>query len=89
MDANWVPKKAEGLEVNELPDGYVIYQQASDRVHYLNRTAVLVFEVCDGQVTAAAIPDLVRQAYDLDAAPTAEVEECLARFLDEGLIHAA
>jgi hypothetical protein len=86
MERNWVPKRSEGVEVNELPDGYIIYQQASDRVHYLNRTAVLVFEMCDGQVTADAIADLLQNAYDLAAPPTAEVEQCLARFLDEGLV---
>jgi hypothetical protein len=87
MDANWAPKKSDGLEVNELPDGYIIYQQSTDRVHYLNRTAVLVFEMCDGKVTVGAIPDLLRAAYDLDAPPTAEVEQCLSKFFDEGLVH--
>ena len=40
--------RAEGLDVNEVPDGYVIYQTAADRVHYLNKTAAIVFELCDG-----------------------------------------
>jgi hypothetical protein len=82
----WSPKRVDGLEINELPDGYIIYQQDRDRVHYLNRTAVLVFEMCDGAVDADTIPDLLKRAYDLSEAPTAEVEQCLARFVDEGLI---
>jgi hypothetical protein len=86
LEGNWVPKQSDGLEVNELPDGYIIYQQATDRVHYLNRTAVLVFEMCNGQVAAEAIPGLLKKAYDLTAPPVAEVEQCLARFLDEGLV---
>ena len=40
--------RAEGLDVNEVPDGYVIYQTEADRVHYLNKTAAIVFELCDG-----------------------------------------
>jgi hypothetical protein len=88
MDWNVVFTRADGLEVNEVPDGYIVYQQASDRVHYLNRIAVIVFELCDGRVTADAIPRLVGGAYELAEPPTAEVEQCLSRFLDEGLIHA-
>jgi hypothetical protein len=88
MDANWVPTKTNGLEVNELPDGYIIYQQETDRVHYLNRTAALVFEMCNGQSPAAAIPELLKNAYELPEPPTAEVQQCLERFLEEGLIAA-
>jgi hypothetical protein len=86
MERNWIPKRIDGLDVNELPDGYIIYQKEGDRVHYLNPTAVLVFEMCDGQVTADAIPDLLKQAYALPEAPTADVDACLTKFLDEGLI---
>lgn len=86
MDWNQTLKAADGLEVNELPDGYVIYEQATDRVHYLNRTAVLVFELCNGSTRAADIPELLRTIYDLPAAPTAEVEQCIAQLLDEGLL---
>ena len=82
-------KRASGLEINELPDGYIVYQQETDRVHYLNGTAVLVFECCDGAVTAGAIPDLVRKAYNLAELPTAEVKQCLDRLVDEGLITVA
>jgi hypothetical protein len=87
MDWSSVLARTEGLEVNEVPDGYIIYQQASDRVHYLNRVAVLVFEMCDGRVPAEDIPRLVGNAFNLTDPPTAEVEQCLSRFLDEGLIH--
>ncbi len=86
MDWNWVPKRADGLEVNDLPDGYIVYQQETDRVHYLNRTAVLVFEMCDGHLAAGAIVDALKNAYDLTTAPTDEVESCLTKLRDEGLI---
>jgi hypothetical protein len=45
--------RAEGLDVDEVSDGYVIYQTGSDRVHYLNKTAAIVFELCDGAASAA------------------------------------
>ena len=49
--------RADGLDVNEVPDGYVIYQTDADRVHYLNKTAAIVFELCDG---ARGTDDIVR-----------------------------
>lgn len=86
MDWSHAPTQIEGLEVNQLSDGYIIYESNRDRVHYLNHTAVLVLEMCNGKVTAAEIPRLLKQAYDLAEAPTAEVAECLAKLQDEGLI---
>jgi polysaccharide biosynthesis protein PslH len=86
MDWSRVLQRTEGLEVNELSDGYVIYQPQPDRVHYLNRTAVLVLEMCNGAITADEILHLVKNAYDLPEPPTAEVAECLTKLLDEGLI---
>jgi coenzyme PQQ synthesis protein D (PqqD) len=85
---NWThaPKQIEGLEVNQLADGYIIYESNRDRVHYLNHTAVMVLEMCNGRVMAEEIPALLKRAYDLAEPPAAEVAECLARLRDEGLI---
>ena len=41
--------QASNLEVHEVPDGYIVYQQERDRVHYLNKTAAIIFEFCDGK----------------------------------------
>jgi hypothetical protein len=86
MDWSHLPKQVDDLDVNEVADGYIVYQPARDRVHYLNHTAVLVLEMCTGQVTAGEIPGLLKNAYDLAEPPTAEVAECLTKLLDEGLV---
>ena len=86
MDWSHAPKQIEGLEVNQLADGYIVYEANRDRVHYLNHTAVLVLEMCNGNVKADEIPRLLKQAYDLAEPPTAEVAECLDKLRDEGLI---
>ena len=86
MDWAHAPKQIEGLEVNQLADGYVIYEANRERVHYLNHTAVLVLEMCNGDVQADEIPSLLKHAYDLTEPPTAEVAECLDKLRDEGLI---
>ena len=81
------PKKADDIEINEVDDGYVVYQKARDRVHYLNHTAALVLEFCTGDNSADEIPALMKQAYDMPEAPEAEVKECLSKLIDEQLIN--
>lgn len=87
IDWNACPRVSEGIEVNTVEDGYIVYQPDRDRVHYLNHTAVLLLELCDGKTTVAELPALLRAAYDLPEAPTGDVSECLAKLLEEGLIH--
>ena len=48
--------RAPGLEINEVTDGFLVYQRDRDRVHFLNATATLVLESCDGRLTAAELP---------------------------------
>ncbi|MBX3023751.1 PqqD family protein [bacterium] len=80
--------RCDGLEVIATPDGYVVHQPARDRVHHLNPTAVLVFELCDGTTPAGEIAARVQAAWALADAPVDEVRQCLARLLDEGLVTA-
>jgi hypothetical protein len=78
--------RAEGLDVNEVPDGYVIYQTAADRVHYLNKTAAIVFELCDGARGTADIVERVSQMFELKGNADAEIEACIQSLLKEGLV---
>jgi Coenzyme PQQ synthesis protein D (PqqD) len=79
------PKKSDGLETDQVEDGFVVYQADRARVHYLNPTANLILELCDGELTAAQIAALIAQAFDLAESPTQEVEEALATLQAEGL----
>jgi len=82
-----VISQAENLEVNEVPDGYIIYQSARDRVHYLNKTAAVIFEFCDGNLDAEAIVARVARAFELgDPARNAEIADCLGSLIKEGLV---
>jgi Coenzyme PQQ synthesis protein D (PqqD) len=85
-DGSRLPRKAEGLEVSEVVDGYVVYQPERDRVHYLNRTALLVLELCNGDSDLDQITTLVQQAFELSAPPEDEVGACLALLRDERLV---
>ncbi len=80
------PRQADDVEINEVEDGYIIYQAERDRVHYLNRTAVLILECCTGKNSVEEIEKIVKDAYDLPETPKAEVAECLDNLSEEGLI---
>jgi hypothetical protein len=80
------PRHGDGLEVNDVADGLVVYQPHRDRVHFLNATAALAFELCTGANSLEEIVRAVRVAFDLAEAPTSDIEMCLAQLRQEGLI---
>jgi hypothetical protein len=81
-----LPKLASGVEINKVADGYIVYQPSRDRVHYLNHTATIVLELCNGKNSPTEIAVLLQTAYDLPASPEAEVSSCLQQLIAEGLV---
>ena len=80
------PQRLDGLEAHEVEDGLVVYQASNDRVHYLNPSAALVFELCTGEHTEEEIGDVLAAAWSLPTPPRAEVRECLAQLRSEGVV---
>ena len=78
--------QAEGLDVHETDDGLVVYDPGRDRVHYLNETAAAVFVLADPSATISGLVDEVASIWELDEAPTDQVERCVAQLLDEGIL---
>lgn len=81
-----IVNQAPNLEVHEVPDGYIIYQGDRDRVHYLNRTAAIIFEFCSGSQPMDEIVTRVAKAFDLGSAAFDEIREGLDSLLKEGLV---
>jgi hypothetical protein len=80
------PSSVSGLEINPVADGYIVYQPARDRIHYLNATAAVVLELCNGRNAAGELPELLRLAFDLAEPPVEAVATCLETLAHEGLI---
>jgi Coenzyme PQQ synthesis protein D (PqqD) len=80
------PEGAPDLDVHEVEDGLVIYDLATERVHYLNETAAIVFVLCTGTHDEEKIAELVGAAWKLEAPPREAVEACLGQLRGEGLI---
>jgi hypothetical protein len=80
------PLVADDLDVNEEKEGLIVYDQTTDRVHYLNSTAAIVFALCDGRHDASEIASFVAAAFKLNDLPLSEIEACLTTLDDEGLL---
>lgn len=86
MDWDMRPERAPDIEIREVTDGFVAYDPARDRLHFLNLTATMLLESCDGNIRARELPELLAAAYQLAEPPIAEVESCLDRLMSEGLL---
>ncbi|MCD6306973.1 MAG: PqqD family protein [Deltaproteobacteria bacterium] len=84
MKAN--PEQDSELKIFEADDGYVVYQRKRDRVHFLNHTAVLLLELCNGKHSVPEMIAILEKSYGLEAPPEKEVTEIISKFEQEGLI---
>ncbi len=80
------PSVVDGLDVSEVKDGLVVYDPATDRVHYLNATAAVVFTLCDGTREVQAIVETGTTVFGSGTPEPHEVHACLAQFEKEGLL---
>ena|SRR5665213_855482 len=86
IEPETVFRQADGLELNRVPDGAMIYQAGQERVHFLNPTAVVVLELCAMNKSTHSIEAFVGDAFGLSETPTDTVRACLKSLLEEGLI---
>jgi Coenzyme PQQ synthesis protein D (PqqD) len=80
------PRRLAELDINQIEGGFVIYQADRDRAHYLNHSAVVVLEFCDGRRSVSEIAECIRKVYDLGTAARRDVEDVLAKLAAEGLV---
>ncbi|HEY6734975.1 MAG TPA: PqqD family protein [Roseiarcus sp.] len=78
--------QARDLEIHEVPDGYIVYQSKRERVHYLNKTAAIIFEFCDGAHQTDDIVSRVAQVFELGPSAYDEIRTSLDSLAEEGLI---
>lgn len=86
MSTTRFPKRADDLEISSIDGGYMVYQAGHNRVHYLNHTAVLVLELCNGRDSEEEISGIIQEAYGLPQAPEMEVREIITKMETEALV---
>jgi hypothetical protein len=75
-----------GHEISQVPDGCVIYQPSRERVHFLNPTAVVVYELVAAGKPVGEIVAFLEDAFGLDEAPVEAVRACIESMSREQLI---
>ena len=83
------PVRATGIEIEEAGDGFIVYDPARDRVHYLNHTAALVLELANGQLDEQGIANWIARVYSLEEAPLSDVVRLIGELTGEGLLAGA
>jgi hypothetical protein len=81
-----LPKVSEGLEIHEMDEGLIVYQDSTDRVHHLNHTAAVILELCDGTHSIVEIAQSVGKVFALAESPEIETEACIEGLVSEGLV---
>jgi hypothetical protein len=78
--------QTKGCEVSHMPDGFVVYHVETEKVHYLNPSAAIIYELCDSHQTVAAIGAYLQSTFSLPEPPLKEAQDCIDSFLTEGLV---
>jgi hypothetical protein len=81
------PSKAPNLEISEVEDGVVVYQDEPERVHHLNRSAALIFELSTGDRTVGDIAEELRAVFAMSEAPHDLVADCVRQLYELSLIY--
>lgn len=82
---NHLPGKVAGCEVNEVADGLVIFDPATQQVHYLNSTASIVYELCNGTTSTAEVIGSASALFSGSASQD-QLAECLDDLVRRGLV---
>jgi coenzyme PQQ synthesis protein D (PqqD) len=80
--------QTQGCEISHMPDGFVVYQVEQEKVHYLNPTAAMVYELCSTRLDATGMAKYLQSVFALPEPPLAEVTDCIDTLIKQGLIEA-
>jgi hypothetical protein len=84
LSGNECFRAVDGMEVTEVPDGFVIYDEPGEKVHYLNPTAAVIYAICDGNKSVSQVSELLRELYEIDEAP--DLQELFTTLETSGLV---
>lgn len=85
-DNTTVYSRISGLEVHETDDGLIVFNPATDKVHHLNPTAGVLWELCSDSKTAIQLTQGMAELFSLDVLPSEAVETGLKQLVSEGVL---
>ena len=85
MDKRTEYKRVAGLEVHESDDGLIVFNPSTDKVHHLNYTSGVLFELCHDSHTLEDLTERMNTFYDPESVSEDIVKDGVAQLLKEGV----
>jgi hypothetical protein len=86
MDRSVIPRPRTDYQLVELEGESMLYRGGDRKALYLNETASMLWKLCDGQRSVAAIEDLLRDAYPEAGELSGDVEAAFSLFVGHGAV---
>lgn len=81
------PKRVSNYSLEELDGELLLYHPTRSTILYLNKTASVVWSLCDGNYTVEQIIELISDAFCQDPEDiSADVNSTLSKFIEAGSI---
>lgn len=87
MTEHDIPVQDTDFRLEKLDDELFLHHPAKSKSIYLNESASLVWELCDGERTVAEITNLIQQSFpEAKGGISSQVGATLEAFLEHGAI---
>ena len=86
MDRSVIPRPRGDFTLVELEGESMLYRSEEGKALYLNETASMLWKLCDGQRSVAAIEALLREAYPDAPELSGDVEAAFDLFVGHGAV---
>ena len=82
-----IPKPLEGYRVEEMDGELLLYHPQSTATIYMNQTAALVWQLCDGEREVAEIIAILAESFpDAEPSVNSDVMTTLKMFQQQGAL---
>jgi hypothetical protein len=82
------PRRRDGLVLRKLGEEAILYNPGTKKAHVLNKTSLLIWNLCTGDQSVQMIENALRVQFDVDGGADVrkDIEETLTQFSTEGLV---
>jgi len=78
--------RVQDTQVHETEDGLIVFDPASDRVHHLNFSAAVIYELCGEIRTQSELVKEFATLYELEEAPVDDIKKSIGEMLSTGIL---
>ncbi len=82
------PRRKDGVVLRSLGDDAILYDPGTKKAHVLNKTSLLIWNLCTGDVSLEAIERKIQSQFTVDDGSDVrmDIEETVTKFSTEGLV---